>query len=479
MAAAPDPRRWKALALICSAVFMVVLDVAIVNVALPSIGRDLDFSADNLQWVVTAYALTFGGFLLLGGRAADLIGRRSVFMFGLVLFTAASLACGLSTSDTMLVISRAIQGLGAAIISPSSLSIITTLFTEGSERNKALGAWGAVAGSGAAAGVLLGGVLTKYFGWEWIFYVNVPVGLLALALTLVLVPESKLEARERRYDPLGALLVTSGLALLVFVISEAPDVGWGSARTLGPLALSVALLVSFLVLESRTRAPLMPLGIFRIRLLTAANVVGLLLGGSIFANFFLLTLYTQQVLGYSALQAGLAFLATAGTAVLFAALAQALTTRFGPKPVLLTGLTMLSVAVLWYTRLPVEGSYPFDLLPAFIAYGIGIPFSFIPVTIAALAGVDERDSGLASGLINTSQQIGGAIAVAVISTVAITHAEDLMATGTPPPVAFTEGFHWGFWLVLGISAAALLAALTLIRREEIPAEAVGSPAGAA
>jgi EmrB/QacA subfamily drug resistance transporter len=473
----PDPRRWKALALVCTSVFMVVLDVAIVNVALPSIGRDLGFSEDNLQWVVTAYALTFGGFLLLGGRAADLIGRRSVFMFGLVLFSVASLVCGLAESDGMLIAARAVQGLGAAIISPSSLSIITTLFVEGSERNKALGVWGAVAGSGAAAGVLAGGVLTRYLGWEWIFFINVPVGLAALALTLVLVPESRRVGMRRQLDPLGAVTVTASLLALVYGISEAPDVGWGTFQTIGLLALSAVLMAVFLVWETRVAAPLMPLGIFRIRLLAAANIVGFLQAGSLFANFFVLTLYLQQVLEYSALQAGIAFVATAGTAVVMAAPAQALVTRLGPKPVLVVGLALLAGGVLWYTRVPVDGSYPIDLLPAFVAYGIGIPFSFIPVTIAALAGVEEREAGLASGLLNTSQQIGGAIGVAVIATIAIEHAETLLAERNPPPVAFTEGFQWGFWGVFAITAASLVAALLLIRRQELPAEAVSELAG--
>jgi EmrB/QacA subfamily drug resistance transporter len=473
----PDPRRWKALALICTAVFMVVLDVAIVNVALPSIGRDLGFSEDNLQWVVTAYALTFGGFLLLGGRAADLIGRRSVFMFGLALFTAASLVCGLAESDAMLIAARAAQGLGAAIISPSSLSIITTLFVEGSERNKALGVWGAVAGTGAVGGVLLGGVLTRYLGWEWIFFVNVPVGVLAIALTLVLVPESRRRVAERRYDPLGAVTVTASLVALVYGISEAPDVGWGTFQTIGLLALSAVLMATFLLWEARVAAPLMPLSIFRIRLLAAANIVGFLQAGSLFANFFVLTLYMQQVLEYSALQAGIAFAATAGTAVVMAAPAQALVTRLGPKPVLAVGLVLLTAAVLWYTRVPVDGSYAVDLLPAFVAYGIGIPFSFIPITIAALAGVEERQAGLASGLLNTSQQVGGAIGVAVTSTIAIEHAETLLAQRNSPAFAFTEGFQWGFWTVLVIVVAALIGALTLIRREEVPPEAVSELAG--
>jgi EmrB/QacA subfamily drug resistance transporter len=464
----PDPRRWKALALVCTAFFMVVLDIAIVNVALPSIGRDLDFSEDNLQWVVTAYALTFGGFLLLGGRAADLLGRRRMFMVGVGFFSAASLACGLANSEATLIAARAVQGLGAAVISPAVLSIIMTTFTEGAERNKALGVWGGVGGSGAAAGVLFGGILTKYLGWEWIFFVNVPVGLAVLALTPRLVRESRVAA-QRSFDALGAVVVTSGLVLFVYAISEAPDVGWATVRTIGLLALSVVLIAAFVVLETRAEAPLMPLGIFRTRLVAAANVVGFLQAAGIFGHFLLLTLYMQQVLGYSALQAGVAFLATAGSAVLWAGVAQALATRTSPKAVLIAGLIALCLGILWYTQISVDGSYVVDLLPGFLLVGFGLPFSFIPISILALGGVEEHQAGLASGLINTSQQIGGAIGVAVMSTVAIEHAETLLAEGDPPRLAFTDGFQWGFWVGFAVWAAALVAALTLIRREEIPA----------
>jgi EmrB/QacA subfamily drug resistance transporter len=435
---------------------------------LPSIERDLGFAPENLQWVLTAYALTFGGFLLLGGRAADLLGRRLIFMAGLALFTVASLACGLSQSDEMLIGARAVQGLGAAIVSPAALSIISVTFTEGAERNKALGAWGAVGGSGAAAGVLLGGILTKYLGWEWIFFVNIPVGIVVLALAVRYVRESRQEDAVHEYDVLGALSVTGGLVLLVYAISEAPDVGWATFRTIGLLVLSGALLLFFVWWESRERAPLMPLGIFRNRMLTAANVVSLLQSGGIFGSFLLLTLYMQQVLGLSVLQTGVGFLATAGTAVLMAAPAQALVTRFGPKLVTAIGLSLLTAGALWYTQIDVDGNYPVDLLPGFLMVGIGIPFSYIPITIAALAGVADHDSGLAAGLLNTSQQVGGAIGVAVISTVSFTHFETLVATGSQPEVALTEGFQWGFWLTAGIWAASLLATILLIRGMEIP-----------
>ncbi|MDX6493994.1 MAG: hypothetical protein QOH02_1929, partial [Gaiellaceae bacterium] len=315
---APDPRRWKALALICSAFFMTVLDVAIVNVALPTIKTSLHFSQPNLQWVITAYSLTFGGFLLLGGRIGDLLGRRRIFMLGTGLFTAASLTCGLAQNEAMLIVARGIQGLGAALISPAVLAIISTTFEEGAERNKALGVSGAVAGSGAAFGVLLGGVLTKYLGWEWIFFVNVPVGAIVLLLTTRFVRESHADVEHRRYDAWGAVTITASLIILVYAISRAPFVGWASARTIGLLALSVVLAGIFIWLEGNVKAPLLRLGIFRLRTLTGANIVGFLLAGSLFAMFFLLTFYLQQVLGYSALQTGVAFLATAGTVVVVA-----------------------------------------------------------------------------------------------------------------------------------------------------------------
>ncbi len=469
-AAAPDPRRWIALALVCTAFFMVVLDIAIVNVALPSIGRELEFQEDNLQWVITAYTLTFGGFLLLGGRAADLLGRRRMFMIGVGFFSLASLACGLANSEETLIAARAVQGLGAAIVSPAVLSIITTTFTEGAERNKALGVWGGVGGSGAAAGVLFGGILTKYLGWEWIFFVNVPVGVLVVALTPALVQRSRREL-VKQYDAVGAVVVTSGLVLLVYAISEAPDAGWATFRTIGLLVLSGVLLAFFLVWESRAEAPLMPLRIFRIRLVSAANIVGFLQAAGIFGHFFLLTLYMQQVLGYSALQTGFGFLATAGTAVVMAGFAQALSTRIGPKAVLVAGLVALTAGILWYTQISVDGSYPVDLLPGFLLVGFGLPFSFIPISILALGGVPEREAGLASGLINTSQQVGGALGVAVISTIAVEHAETLLAEGRPPPVAFTEGFQWGFWVGVGLWMTALVAAVVLVKQEEIPAAA--------
>jgi EmrB/QacA subfamily drug resistance transporter len=475
---APDPRRWQALALVCVAFFMTVLDVSIVNVALPSIGRSLHFSETGLQWVITAYAITFGGFLLLGGRAGDILGRKRMFLVGVAIFSAASLVCGLAASTGVLIAARAVQGFGAAIVSPATLSIITTTFQEGPERNKALGIWGAMGGSGAAAGVLFGGILTKYLGWEWIFFVNVPVGALVLALTPGIVRESRAPDIGRNFDVIGASSVTGGIALLVYAISKAPVDGWGDTTTIVLLIAAAALIVFFVLWEMRVPNPLMPLSIFRIRTLAGANVVGALLGASIFADFFLLTLYVQNVLHYSALKTGITFLATAGTVVLVAGLAQWLSTRFGPKPVMVTGLLLNTGALIWYAQIPVDGTYVHDLLGGYLMFGFGLAFAFIPVSIAALAGVGPREAGLASGLLNTSQQVGGAIGIAIASSVAVSHATHLLKTGDSQAAALTGGYSLAFWVVAGISAAAVVAAMTLVKNEvpvteAEPAEAYG------
>jgi EmrB/QacA subfamily drug resistance transporter len=442
--------------------FMTVLDVSIVNVALPSIKTSLHVSDKTLQWVITAYAITFGGFLLLGGRAADLLGRRRMFMIGIALFSAASLVCGLANTMGVLIAARAVQGVGAAIISPATLSIITTTFEEGAERNKALGIWGAMAGSGAAAGVLFGGILTKYAGWEWIFFVNVPVGALVLALTRSVVRESRIPGLHG-FDFPGAATVTSSLALLVYAISKAPDVGWGSGRTIGLLAAAVVLLAAFVAIELRVENPMMPFRIFRIQTVTGANVCGLLLGAVVFANFFLLTLYVQQVLGYSALKAGLTFLATAGTVIPVAGLSQALVTRIGVRPVLTVGLALMTGGMLWYAQIPVHGHFAGDLLPGYLLVGIGMAFSFIPMSIAALAGVEAREAGLASGLINTTQQIGGAVGVAVASTIAFTHMKTLLKSGHDPFTAEVSGFRIAFWVLAIVGVVAVVAAFSLVR----------------
>jgi EmrB/QacA subfamily drug resistance transporter len=461
-----DPRRWTALTIVCAAFFMTVLDVSIVNVALPSIGKALDFSRGNLQWVITAYSITFGGFLLLGGRAADLIGRRRVFLVGVAVFTVASFLCGLAWSEGVLVGARALQGLGAAILSPAALSIITTTFEEGAERNKALGIWGAIGGSGAAVGVLLGGVLTKYLGWEWIFFVNVPVGIIAFVLAPRFVRESKAD-RETSQDVAGAVTVTAGLALLVYAVSKAPDHGWASGWTLLRLAIAAALLAGFLAIEARTKDPLMPFRIFRVRTVAGANVAGLLLGVVVFANFFILTLYVQQVLGWSALKTGLTFIATAGTAVLWAGLAQALVTRIGAKTVMAVGFVAMIAGMFWYTQIPVDASYWSDLLPGYLLVGFALPFTFIPVSIAALAGVEHDEAGLASGLINTAQQVGGAIGVAVTSSVMLSHYDHLLKTGQTFRPAFTSGAQWAFWVCVGVAVVGLVATLVLVRGDEL------------
>jgi EmrB/QacA subfamily drug resistance transporter len=447
---------------------MTVLDVSIVNVALPSIGKALHFQRDSLQWVITAYAITFGGFLLLGGRAADLLGRRRVFLVGVVMFTLASFFCGLAWSEGVLIGSRAVQGLGAAIISPAALSIVTTTFEEGAERNKALGIWGAIGGSGAAVGVLAGGVLTKYLGWEWIFFVNLPVGALTLVLAPRLVRESRVD-RESTPDVAGAVTITAGLALLVYAVSNAPVHGWGSGWTLSRLAVAAVLIAAFLAVEARAKDPLMPFRIFRVSTVAGANVAGLLLGGVVFANFFLLTLYVQQVLGWSALKTGLTFIATAGTAVLWAGLAQALVTKIGAKTVMAVGFVAMIAGMVWYTQIPADASYWSDLLPGYLLVGFALPFSFIPVSIAALAGVEAHEAGLASGLINTAQQIGGAVGVAVTSSVSLSHFNHLMAVHGPRSFAqsFTSGSQWAFWVCAGIAVVGLLATLVLVRPEQL------------
>jgi EmrB/QacA subfamily drug resistance transporter len=472
-----DPRRWKALAVVCAAYFMTILDVAIVNVALPTIGRNLHFSQDNLQWVVTAYAITFGGFLLLGGRAADILGRRRVFLAGVVLFTTASLFCGLAWSEGVLIGARAIQGFGAAIISPAALSIVTTTFEEGAERNKALGVWGAMGGSGAAVGVLLGGVLTKYAGWEWIFFINVPVGIIAFLLAPRLVRESR-DERSTTPDIAGALTVTAGIALLVYAVSNAPVHGWGSGWVLSRLVISAVLIVAFLVIEARAKEPLMPFSIFRIRTVAGANSTALMLGAVTFSNFFILTLYVQNVLHYSALRTGVTFAVTAVSAVLWAGVSQALVTKIGVKPVMIVGFVVFAVGIFWYTQISAHGSFASDLLPGYILVGFALPFTFIPISIAALAGVQAHEAGLASGLFNTAQQVGGAIGVAVVSSVSISHFNHLIGQGIPFADAFTSGSQWAFWVMFGISLACIVAAVTLIKRDELAPASEAVPAEA-
>jgi EmrB/QacA subfamily drug resistance transporter len=458
--------KWLGLALLAVVQFMVVLDIAIVNVALPSIQVDLGFSQENLQWVISAYALVFGGFLLLGGRAADLLGRRRLFLVGVVIFTGASLLSGLAWSELSLIGARALQGLGAAVISPAALSILGVTFAEGRERNIALGVWGAVGGFGAAAGVLFGGVLTDAFSWPWIFLVNVPVGVAAFALAPILLGESR-DERVRSFDALGAVLVTSGLVTLVYAITQASDYGWGSLATIGLFAGAAALLVGFVAWEARASEPLMRLGILRLQTVTGSNVAGFILGGAMFAMFLMLTLYMQQVLDYSAMKTGVAYLAVAGTAILWSAVAAQLVTKIGVKPVLVVGMTALTAGLILFTQVSVGGSYVTDLLPGFLLIGVGLGFSFVPISIAALAGVADEEQGLASGLINTSQQIGGALGIAILSTVATTQASNAIGAGTPVPVALTDGFQTAFFVGVGIAAVGVLAALFLVRGSDL------------
>ena len=445
-------RKWFALGLLLGVQFMVVLDIAIVNVALPSIQTDLGFSRESLQWVVSAYALFFGGFLLLGGRVSDIVGRRRVFVGALI---------G----------ARALQGLGAAMITPAALSILSTTFAEGKERNAALGAWGAVGAFGAVAGVLLGGVLTDLLSWEWIFFVNVPVGLAGLVLAPILLNESR-DARVKSFDVPGAVLVTSGLVVLVFALTRGNHYGWGSVETIGLFTVSAGLLGSFLLWESRTAEPLMPFSIWRLRTVAGANVAGLILGTALFAMFLVLTLYMQQVLGYSPMRTGIGYLAVAGTAILWSGVAAQLVNRVGVKPVLVAGMAFMSAGLLFFTQVSVGGSYVGDLLPGFLLISIGMGFSFVPISIAALAGVQPAEAGLASGLINTSQQIGGALGIAVLSAVASSSTNDALASGSSLPVALTDGFHAAFYGAAAVALVGVLVALFVVRREDLVEESI-------
>jgi EmrB/QacA subfamily drug resistance transporter len=462
-----DNRRWIALILLCFAQFIVVLDASIVNVALPSIGQALSFSQENLSWVINAYVLTFGGFLLLGGRMADLLGRRRVFVGGLLLVAVASLAAGFASNEGQLIAARAAQGLGAAIISPAALSIVTTTFSDGAERNKALGAWGAVAGSAGAAGVLLGGVLTDGLGWEWVLWVNVPVALIVAALTPGLIAESRSQSATRRFDVLGAAAVTAGLSLLVYAIVDAAEAGWGSAQTLGLVGVAALLLAAFIAIELRSDAPLVPFRIFRLRTLTGANAVGLLIGASLFSMFFFITLYMQQVLGYSAIDTGLAYLPLALSIVLASGVASQLVTRIGFKPVLIVGMGSVVAALVWFSQVSVGGGFAGDVLGPSLLAGVGLGLAFVPVTIAAVTGVRAEESGLASGLINTSQQIGGALGLAVLATIANSRTDDVLAgAGGDPaalPRALTEGFQSAFLGGAAVAALGLVLTLVLIR----------------
>ena len=477
-------RRWSALALIVTAQFMVILDVAIVNVALPAIKEDLGFSQTSLQWVISAYAIMFGGALLLGGRLADLLGRRRLFIAGLALFTTSSLLCGLAWSEGSLIAFRALQGLGGALLAPAALSLLMTTFQEGRQRNLALGIYGAASGSGAAVGVLLGGVLTSYLSWSWIFFINVPVGVAAIALTPVLLRESRAELTHRHFDFAGAASVTAGLMLLVYAVTRATSDGWGAGTTVALLAGSAVLVVAFVVIELRSRSPLLPLRIFRLRTLSAANATMAIVGAVAFSEFFLLTLYLQDVLHYSAVQSGGAFAGFALTVVVASNVAQAVVGRVGVRATLTAGLLVTASSVAMLTRLPVDGHYFWDLFPAFVLGGAGMGFSFVPVTIAGLMGVERREAGVASGLINTSRQIGGAIGIAAISAIAAastsSYADAHPALAASSRVALDHGFQTALYVLIGLLVVGALVAATLLgpasgpgaRVERIEGEAV-------
>jgi EmrB/QacA subfamily drug resistance transporter len=470
-------RKWLALALVSAVQFMVVLDLAIVNVALPSIQVDLGFSQANLQWVMSAYALVFGGFLLLGGRAADLLGRRRIFFAGIVVFTVASLLAGLAWSESSLIGARALQGLGAAVITPAALSILSTTFTEGRERNIALGVWGAVGGFGGAAGVLMGGVLTDALSWSWIFFVNIPIGAAALVLTPILLRESR-DASVKSFDAVGAVSVTAGLSSLVYAITQAGQDGWFAGRTLSLFATSLLLLAGFVVWELRHPEPLMRFGILRIRTVSGANIAGFILNIVTLSMFLSLTLYMQQVLGFSAMQTGVAYLAVAVSAIVWSTAAAQLVTRIGVKRVLVAGMIALTAGLAYFTQISVGGSYVSDLLPGFLLLGMGLGFSFVPISIAGLAGIEPAEAGLASGLINTSQQIGGALGIATLATIASSRTQDALASGTVRADALVIGFHAAFYAAAAVAIIGIVASLTLIRREELeqsPAESIQGP----
>ena len=469
LAASGPPRRasqrWKAFALLVVTYFIAIVDFTIVNVALTTIGRELRFPESDLQWLVTAYGLTFAGFLLLGGRAADLLGRRRVLMAGLAVFTAASLAGGLATSDIFLIVMRGIQGLGTALVLPAALSIVTNMFSEGAERNKALGIWGGVGALGGTVGLLAGGILTTYAGWRYIFFFNVPIGAAALALVPRMVPpESRARSGPRRYDTFGAVSITAALLVLVYAISQAPQVGWTATQTVAMLAVGAALFALFLVVETRVEAPLLPLRLFRLGSVAGSNAVGFLLGTSFLTFVFLGTLYMQQVLGFSALATGAAWMTASVTSLACAGLSQRLVTRTSPKLVMAIGMALIGAGTLWATQAPASGTFWHDLAGPFFVAGIGTAFAFIPVSIGALAGVTERDAGVASGLLNTSQNFGAAIGVAVASSIAASYSHTLAQHGYATAAALTGGFQRALWVCGLTGLAAIPVAFVLIRR---------------
>ena len=481
-----NPRRfnpWLVLVIVGLAQFMVILDATIVNVALPSIQRSLHFSESGLQWIVNAYAITFGGFLLLGGRAGDLLGRRRIFLIGITLFSAASLMNGFAGSSGILIAGRGLQGLGGALIAPAALSVLTTTFAEGRERTLALGVWSAIAVGGGAIGLLLGGVLTSWLSWQWIFFVNVPVGLAAIALAIRFVPESRVENASGGIDVTGAVTVTAGLMVLVYALVNAQSAGWLSLQTLGLTAISVALLATFVVLQRRLRHPLIRLGIFRMRSLTGSNLAMLLVAAGMFAMFFFATIYVQEVLGYSALSAGLAFLPVTAGIIVGAGLSQQLIRRVGVRAVGLSGMTIAAVGLIVLSRIPVAGTYLGDLLPGLMTMSLGMGLTFVPITLIATTNVHSEDAGLASGLLNTSQQLGGALGLAVLSTIAAkATANALGGLGHAPSAeaaaaALVSGFRLAFFVgALIMLSGAVVLAVTVRRSDVTMIDGVGATA---
>ena len=465
--------RWLILVIACLAQFMVVLDATVVNVALPSIQRGLHFSPSSLQWVVNAYTLVFGGFLLLGGRAGDLLGRKRLFVVGVALFSAASLLNGLAQTSGMLIVGRGLQGLGGALLSPAALSIITTTFTDQAERTKALGVWSAIAAGGGAVGLILGGALTQLASWEWIFIVNVPVGIATLLATLRFVPESRADLQHRTFDLAGAVTVTAGLVVLVYAIVKAQAFGWGSAPTIGLIAGSVILLAAFVAIEQRSAHPLIRLSIFRVKTLTVADVVLLLVASGLFGMFFFASLYVQEILGYSPLKAGLAFLPVTGGIVVGAGIAQQLIRRAGIRNVAVFGIGLATVGLVLLAGIPVHGTYADDLLPGLLPMSIGMGLTFVPITLMATGGVAENDAGLASGLFNTAQQVGGSLGLAILSTLAATRTTDLLS-GLHGPALFAastaakvSGYRVAFVAAAIMLGAGGLLLAAIIRQRDV------------
>jgi EmrB/QacA subfamily drug resistance transporter len=452
----------RVLALVAVAQFMVVLDATVVNVALPSIKTSLGFSEQSLSWVLNAYTLIFGGFLLLGGRLADSLGRRRLFMAGIALFSSASLICGLSQSEGMLLVARGLQGLGGAMVSPAALSIILTNFAEGHERNRALAVWGAIAGAGGAVGLLLGGVLVQALSWRWVFFINVPIGVAVLALAPRVVPESRAPTASRDYDAQGAVAITLGTMALVFTLIKADTWGWGSARTLAGFAAAALLIATFLFIERRHENPLVPLRIFSNRSLAASDATMLVVAAGLFGVFFFCTLYFQQVLGYSALKTGVAYLPWTLTTITVSTLASRIVDRFTPKPVLVGGLVLATTGFLLLSRVSGHADYVSHVLPAMIVLGAGLGMTFVPITISATSGVAPGDSGLASGLLTTTQQVGGSLGLAILSTVSTTRVGNALAAGSALPVALTHGFKGAFIAAAALCALGLVVALALL-----------------